>query len=185
MRRTCGLYLPADDRRHYIAWSDLTKEDFPEDCWTALWSFYENGGYAHVAAYLSGLDLTGFNPKAPPAKTEAFWAMVNANRPSEEAELNDVIDLLADHRGFRPEAITLPQVTLGAAGNDHLRVWLRNRKNRRIIPRRLATCGYEPVRNPDAQDGLWKINGSRQAVYARKELSLSERIKAAQKLARQ
>src|SRR5439155_19017270 len=23
-----GIYLPADDRRHYVAWSSLTKEDF-------------------------------------------------------------------------------------------------------------------------------------------------------------
>ena len=23
-----GIYLPADDRRHYVAWSDLTKDDF-------------------------------------------------------------------------------------------------------------------------------------------------------------
>jgi hypothetical protein len=26
-----GIYLPADDRRHYVAWSELTKEDFTED----------------------------------------------------------------------------------------------------------------------------------------------------------
>ena len=26
--KTDGIYLPADDRRHYVAWSNLTKEDF-------------------------------------------------------------------------------------------------------------------------------------------------------------
>src|ERR1700740_505193 len=26
--KTDGIYLPADDRRHYVAWSDATKEDF-------------------------------------------------------------------------------------------------------------------------------------------------------------
>jgi len=26
--KTDGIYLPADDRRHYVAWSDLAKEDF-------------------------------------------------------------------------------------------------------------------------------------------------------------
>jgi hypothetical protein len=26
-----GLYLPEDDRRHYVAWSNLTKDDFGAD----------------------------------------------------------------------------------------------------------------------------------------------------------
>ena len=26
--KTDGIYLPADDRRHYVAWSNLTKDDF-------------------------------------------------------------------------------------------------------------------------------------------------------------
>lgn len=29
--RTEGLYLPADDRRHYVAWSDLTQSDFENE----------------------------------------------------------------------------------------------------------------------------------------------------------
>ena len=28
--KTDGIYLPADDRRHYVAWSLRTKEDFPD-----------------------------------------------------------------------------------------------------------------------------------------------------------
>jgi hypothetical protein len=28
-----GIYLPADDRRHFVAWSNLTKEDFTADYW--------------------------------------------------------------------------------------------------------------------------------------------------------
>ena len=45
-------------------------------------------------------------------------------------------------------------------------LWIKDPKNRRAIPHRLEECGYSPVRNPDAKDGLWKINGRRQAVYA-------------------
>jgi hypothetical protein len=36
-----GIFLPADDRRHFVAWSDLTKEDFAEGYWSpveAVWS---------------------------------------------------------------------------------------------------------------------------------------------------
>jgi hypothetical protein len=38
------------------------------------------------------------------------------------------------------------------------------------------------VRNGGAQDGLWVINGSRQVVYAKKDLPLSAQFKAAELL---
>src|SRR5262245_12528239 len=31
--KTSGLYLPSDDRRHYVAWSDLDKDSIPEKYW--------------------------------------------------------------------------------------------------------------------------------------------------------
>jgi hypothetical protein len=34
-----GLYLPEDDRRHFVAWSNLTKEAFPEGYWNVLWDW--------------------------------------------------------------------------------------------------------------------------------------------------
>ena len=37
---------------------------------------------------------SGFDPKAPPPKTPAFWAIVDANRAPEDAELADVLDAL-------------------------------------------------------------------------------------------
>ena len=64
------------------------------------------------------------------------------------------------------------------------REWIRDRKNRRAIPHRLEKCGYVQVRNDAAKDGLWVINGSRQVVYAKSELSISDRFKAASELAR-
>src|SRR5262249_39131914 len=47
-----GLYLPAEDRRHYVAWSECTQGDFEASYWDKLWGWYESGGYSHVAAYL-------------------------------------------------------------------------------------------------------------------------------------
>ena len=78
--KTNGIYLPADDRRHLVAWSDLKQRDFDEGYWNQIWHWYELGGFGHVAAYLAQLDLSGFDPKAPPPKTAAFWAIVDANR---------------------------------------------------------------------------------------------------------
>lgn len=174
--KTDGIYLPANDRRHFVAWSDLKKEDFPDNYWNELWGWYRTGGYEHVAAYLAQFDLSSFDAKAPPPKTEAFWDIVNANRAPEDAELADIIDALGG-----PTAVTLEM--LGGKASEEGRIdfsnWLFDRKNRRAIPHRLEQCGYVPVRNDSAKDGLYVIKGRRQAVYARSELSMSERQEAA------
>jgi Family of unknown function (DUF5906) len=91
-----GLFLPSDDRRHYVAWSDLSKEDFAEDYWRKLWGWYYSEGFRHVAAYLHTLDISTFDPKAPPPKTAAFWEIVNSNRSTEEAELADLLDAMGN-----------------------------------------------------------------------------------------
>lgn len=174
--KTDGLYLPADDRRHFVAWSDLTKEDFTPEYWNALWRWYELGGFGHVAAYLATLNLSAFDPKAPPPKTEAFWDIVGANRSQEDAELADIIDHLGN-----PAALTIDRIAKSADGE--LAAWLRDRKSRRQIPHRLEQCDYVPVRNSYAKDGLWKLEGRRQAVYAKRSLSLRDRLQAAQGLA--
>ena len=57
-----------------------------------------------------------------------------------------------------------------------------DRKNRRAIPHRMERCGYTPLRNHNAKDGYWKINGARQPVYAKGELPEDARRKAAIKL---
>lgn len=167
--KTDGIYLPADDRRHYVAWSSLTKDDFDDAYWNSLWSWYDSHGDRHVAAYLADLDLTRFNPKAPPPKTEAFWDIVNASRAPEDAELADVLEQLGD-----PDFTTLARIASQA--DQDFCDWLKDRKNRRIIPHRFEACGYVPVRNPYAEDGLWKLGGRRMAVYAKSSIPLSDQI---------
>jgi hypothetical protein len=82
--KTDGIYLPAEDRRHYVAWSDRMKEDehFAGDYWTGLYTYYRDGGNEAMAAFLMRRDISGFDPKAPPSKTAAFFAIVDANRPA-------------------------------------------------------------------------------------------------------
>lgn len=177
-----GIYLPADDRRHYVAWSDLRKENFADDYWTTLWGWYQNGGYGHVAAYLMSLDISKFDPKAPPPKTAAFWDIVDANQAPEDAELADVLDELRKlGEKTPPQAVTLQQVQNAATGD--FETWIRDRRNRRQIPYRFEKCGYVPVRNDAADDGLWKIGKRRQVVYAHATLTLRDRLAAAKKLA--
>jgi hypothetical protein len=175
--KTDGIFLPADDRRHYVAWSERTKSDFGQDYWTRLWAWYRDGGHSHVAAYLSELDLSDFDAKAPPPKTAAFWDIVNASSAPEDAELADVLEQLGN-----PDAVTLVDLTIKATGEAA--EWLTDRKNRRAIPHRLERCGYASTRNPYAEDGLWKIKGKRQVVYTKQSLAVADRIDAASRLAK-
>jgi len=174
-----GIFLPADDRRHFVAWSDLTKEEFEPDYWLRLYKWYAAGGINNVSTFLRTRDLSGFDSKAPPPHTEAWHEIVNANRAPEDAELADVLDLCA-----WPDALTLEQLTTAARGipGSTFGQYLTERKNRRVIPHRLQSANYVQVRNEAAASGLWNIRGTRQAVYARQTLSVRDRIMAARKL---
>ena len=117
-----GIYLPADDRRTYVAWSNCTKDDFTRAYWKKLFHWYhKEGGIEHVAAYLAKLDISKFDDKAPPPKTAAFWAIVNSNCAPEDAELADIFDKLGN-----PDVVTLNAV-IAKAGYD-LSEWLRDTK---------------------------------------------------------
>jgi phage/plasmid primase-like uncharacterized protein len=172
-----GIFLPSDDRRHFVAWSPLTNEEFPDNYFRELYSWYNKGGNNHVAAYLASLDLSEFDAKAPPPKTAAFWAIVNANRSPEDAELADALDILD-----WPDAITLSDLSDNLLVDGGFRDWIREPRSRRQIPHRLETAGYVPVRNDAAKDHLWKIGTKRQVIYARKTLSERDRSEAANNL---
>ena len=170
-----GVHLEPDDRRHFVAWSNLTKDDFPNSYWTELYRWYNLGGIEAVAAHLSGLDLSSFDPKAPPPKTHAFWEIVDASRAPEDAELADLIDLLG-----APEALTLEQIANLA--ESEFASWLRERKNAKRVSYRLESCGYVAVRNQAAKDGMYKVGDRRKVIYAKSSMSLRDRLMAAQKL---
>lgn len=172
-----GIYLPADDRRHYVAWSDLTKDDFTEAYWRELWGWYDNGGRENVAEYLRTLDISGFNPKAPPPKTPAWHEIVSSNRAPEDAELADAIDGC----GW-PEAITISSIAGSTTCAGEFAVFLNDRRNSRKIPHRLEAVGYIAVNNPHAEDGRWRVAGKRQTIYAKKAMSVQERIAAADRI---
>ena len=79
-----------------------------------------------------------------------------------------------------PAALHLKLLIATATGD--IAEWLMNRKNRRAIPHRLERCGYVSVRNPDAKDGYWVIDSTRQPIYAKNTLSVNDRLAAATKL---
>jgi Family of unknown function (DUF5906) len=171
-----GIYLPAEDRRHYVAWSERKPEDFSEAYWTSLYGWYAGEGARNIAAFLAERDLSSFDSKAPPPKTEAFWEIVNSARRPEDAEMADALEVL----GW-PDAVTIQQVANRAT--EAFAEWLCDRKNARQIPHRLEECGYVAVRYPHTIDGRWKVNGKNQVVYAKAELPVRDRYTAAQQRA--
>jgi hypothetical protein len=81
--------------------SQSKKEDFEEQYWKGLWHFYEEeNGYAHVRAFLEKRDLSAFNPKAPPKRNDAFYAVLTTSEPAEEGEMADVIDAMGNPPAF-------------------------------------------------------------------------------------
>ena len=178
--KTDGIYLPADDRRHYVAWSERSKDDFGSAYWPELWKWYEAGGYGHVVAFLQTLDLSAFDAKATPPKTAAWHAIVAAGAAPEDAELRDIID-----RAESPDAMTVDLI-VSVARNLQLHDLANeicDRKARRSLPHKMERAGYVPVRNPDAIDGHFSVEGRRVAVYAKRTLTTSEQIRAARRVA--
>lgn len=170
-----GIYLPTDDRRHYVAWSGAHKEEFEPSYFPKLYHWFDNGGIGHVTAFLQSYDLSGFDAKAPPPKTPAFWDIVRSNCAPEDAEMADVLDAIG-----KPKAITIAQ--LAAVSTGDFRGYLTDRRNSRVIPTRLEKAGYVRVHSDTAKDGLWFVREKRQAIYARAELSPRDRMWAAQDL---
>ena len=159
--KTGGVYLPSDDRRHYIAWSQRTKEEFTAEYFNELWRWLlYDGGNADVAAYLMQRDLSAFDPCALPPQTAAFFEIVNAARSPEDAELADALDELK-----QPDVCSVSSILACSAGAAL--EWLLDRRYRRSLPHRMERCGYIACRNPETEDGTWRINGRRQTLCQR------------------
>jgi hypothetical protein len=184
-----GLYLPPDDRRHFVAWSECKPSDFEPSYFTALYDWYDKGGVEHVNAYLRALDLSGFDPKAPPSKTPAFWEIVNSSQSTEASELDDLLDYM--NQPFddeRPVVVTIAQLVASAAHRDargrfeEVLDMLQERKARKSLVHKLGRSGYSPVRNEAEKEGRWKVAGKHVMVYGRKDVSMRVRLDAARKL---
>ena len=77
------IAIPTEDRRWFVIWSKapiMTEEER-----LALIAFYDGGGLEHVAHYLRTLDVTSFDPYAPPPMTEAKAAMIEYGRSDLES----------------------------------------------------------------------------------------------------
>lgn len=170
-----GLYLTPDDRRHYVCGTEHVRSDAWDTYCRDVWAWYAASGLDHVVAYLRACDLAGFNAGEPPPKTAAFWRMVDAGRPVEENEIRDAITALG-----KPPVLTIAELLTKSAPD--LQAWLYERKNARNVGRRLADCGYVPVRNPGDAEGRWMVMQKRVTIYGSIEVPEGDRLRAAEKL---
>src|SRR5215831_6334230 len=186
-----ALYMPSNDRRNAIAKSERTRADFPKEYFDELNHWYHHeGGIGHVVAYLQQYDLSNFNPKLAPPKTEAFWHMVNVDRGPGHGELTDAIEALGEQIGKKlgkkpdahgdydpPDALTIALLLTVAPSLE----WLIDRKMSRATAHRIQRCGYVATLNRKALEsgGAWKIRGKRTMIYARAELTPDQRHDAA------
>jgi Bifunctional DNA primase/polymerase, N-terminal len=176
-----GLYLPADDARHYVAWSNRAWEDwgypdietFAAKYFGPLYRWYESGGYDAVAHYLMTLPLDSFSPTAPPPKTLAWHEIVNAYSDPAKNTLTDILETLGN-----PPAVTVGEVS--AADKAGELGWLDPRQ-RNLIPAQFEEAGYVHQGNPAARNGRWQVGDKRRevSIYVQAKLTPAERRRAA------
>jgi len=174
-----ALYLPRDDRRHFVCISDRKQSDFEDGYFDRLYGWFDNGGNEAVAHYLANLDLSEFNARAPPPKTAGWHTIVAAGMAPGAGDLTDVIETLGN-----PPALTLQMIKMNTPGDSSLRLAFDDPKQRKAIPKRLADSGYITVTNPDATDsgGRWRMPGGKQTIYGRQDLDEGKRLAAARAL---
>jgi Family of unknown function (DUF5906) len=174
-----GIFLPPDDARHHVNWSDKEKGDFPEGYFPALYDWFHSGGFENVYAFLMDRDLSKVNPKAPPEKTQAFWDIVGVSASQETSDLADALDALGN-----PDVVTLDQIKAvirtTAVGNSVTSI-VHDPNLRRKVPHEMADAGYSAVRNPHNKQGLWSMSGKKQVIYAKDALK-SGRLSAVENM---
>ena len=163
-----SLFLPPDDRRYFVAWSTLEKTDFSENYWREFYAWLDNGGKEIVAHYLGTLDLSGFDPKAPPPKTRGWSQIVRSSCSPDDSDMRDALERLNNPPPLLltcwPPEISVtgcaPRPTEGASriGLKHAATW----KSKTPMPRtgdggsehrntwftRARTCRYESRAQP-------------------------------------
>jgi hypothetical protein len=154
-----GIYLPADDRRTYVCWSNLQVTDFDKSYFPTLWNWINDGGHQHIWAYLRSRDITLFKAKEPPLKTQVHRNIINANMNPETEELEDLLD--RNHL----DAVTVGLVK--SLASPELAEWLADRKNAVRINHRFNDVGFSRADNPDHKRGLWNVHTTGTRVYVR------------------
>lgn len=162
---TNGIYLPPEDRRHFMMWSPAKKADMQPLC-SALWAWYKLGGLANVAMYLRTVDVSDFDPKAEPPKTSAWHTVVSGGRNDESDEFAGALESLGS-----PAVVSVPQIYGALPEGSFARVMMLNPGQRRAVVHRIADCGYARYSNASVADGRWRLGAEKVVLYRRNDAS--------------
>lgn len=83
------ISLPSDDRRWFIAKS--AAEPMPLDEGKSMWTWYKNGGFDAITAFLDARDVSAFDPGGRPPMTEAKMLMIEHGYSGAEAHILEQI----------------------------------------------------------------------------------------------
>lgn len=160
------LNLIPEDQRAYVVSTNLQRRDMPDDYHAKLHAWHDAGGNEAVIHYLMSLDVSDFDPKAPPPMTSAKRTVIAAAGDPLAATMADLLDAMA-----RPPVLAVRE--LEHLANTH-RIDFEGLpptapKYRNRLTQWLAESGYVRFPNPGASDGYFKINGKRSAVFVQAE----------------
>ena len=174
-----GIYIPDDDRRYDVIESatkyamGFTSEADVKQYFAELWSWFYDGGAAHVAAFLMDRDLSKFSAANGQRKTEAHAAVVTAGKMN-DYWLYDALVELGEPDAVRVDAVAAIMTKEGLAMKEYA--------NR--MPTAMARAGYYMLRNPDSKDGRWQLEGGkRTTIYVKTGFDLRNFREAKEKLA--
>ena len=197
-----ALHLTEDERRYYFAWSNFKKEDLGDHIafFQSFYDWLDSGGVADVYAYLLTVDLTQYNPKAPPRLTRAALTVIADGVDVDRDELRKLLDGMG--REDEPvQAVTIRKLIgeareqLAAAGIDqvygrypadcYINRLLDRGYSRNGLPLHLSEEGYTPVIKTTSggrAEATWGRGEKRSRVYARAGLPEDIRVKLAKEL---
>ena len=172
--KTDGIYLPADDRRHFVAWSELDQGRLRRRLLEHALGLVRQRRRSPRRRVSGELDLSALTPKRrrrrPRHSGTSSTPTARRRKPNSPMCSTGSATPMHNHRHHRPQR--------RAATSE----WIRDRKNRRVIPHRLEKCGYIASAQRCRQGRIWKIHGKRQAIYTKSVLSVRDRLKAAARL---
>ncbi len=158
-----GIYIPADDRRYDVIECaskfdmGLTSDEKVKAYFTKLWTWFNGGGFAHVAALLHQRDISEFSPDNGQRKTAAHTCVVSSSFTSDH-ECLDALHEMGEPEMLRSDAIMAVLMRNGTGqAKDY---------TGKLQPS-LLRQKYSVVRNPLRADGRWKFDGKLATVYAK------------------
>jgi hypothetical protein len=155
-----GLYLPPEDRRHFVV-ETIPLWEGSAEYFRQLWNWVlKCNGHSHIAAYLHSVDISSFDPDAPPPKTATF-ANIVAHSMSVDTWLLDALEKLGD-----PDLVRLDEIRTQCSD-------IAKEQFSKIVGHAMSRAGYTLLRNLASKDGrhnLLDASGKRKqiVVYIKK-----------------